>query len=331
VLTDVAVVVAEPVAAFELGVVAEVFGLDRSDVGLPRYRFDVCTANPGLIATTTGFSISVEHGLDRLGSADLVVVPAWGVDQTPPAALVEALGDAVGRGAQLLAVCSGAFLLAAVGLLDGRRAATHWRYARTLAQRYPSVVVDPDVLYVEDGPVVTSAGTAAAIDACLHLVRREHGASTANAVARRMVVAPHRAGGQAQFVEAPVPTSTGDLRELLEWAAHHLAEPLTVGRLAARASMSPRTFARRFRSATGTTPHDWLVGQRLLRAEQLLEETDLGVEEVARRSGLGSADTLRHHFLRRRGISPSDYRSTFRIPLVRKDAPRQDSTLRHPL
>lgn len=314
-MRTVAVLVAEPVAAFELGVIAEVFGLDRSADGLPHYEFSVCAERPGLLATSSGFAVHVPHGLDRLATADLVAVPAWSQQALPPPApVVTALQEAVDRGAQVLGVCSGAFLLAGAGLLDGRRAATHWRYAVALAQGFPAVDVDPGVLYVADGPVVTSAGTAAAIDACLHLVRQEHGASVANAVARRMVVAAHRSGGQAQFVETPVSAVVpGDgLDDLVEWVRRHLDQPLTVEDLAGRALMSPRTFARRFRAATGTTPHRWLLDQRLFLAEQLLEETDLGIEQLARRCGLGSADTLRHHFAARRQISPLAYRSTFR-------------------
>ncbi len=203
---------------------------------------------PGLVPTTSGYAIRVEHGLERLAEADLIAVPAWSDrDCTRPEQLVAALREALGRGSRVLGICSGAFLLAAAGLLDGRRAATHWRYAATLAARYPQVHVDPGVLYVEDGPVVTSAGTAAAIDACLHLVRAEHGAAVANALARRMVVAPHRSGGQAPFVESPVPASFDDdrLGKVLEWAGHHLDQPLSVQQLAGRALLSPRTFARR--------------------------------------------------------------------------------------
>lgn len=310
-----AAVVGDSVAAFELGVVSEVFGLDRTSSGLPGYDFAVCAVRPGLVPTTSGYAIAVEHGLQRLATADLIAVPAWPAEDThPPAELVGALRAAVDRGARLLSVCSGAFLLAAAGLLDGRRAATHWRHAPALAARHPAVDVDPDVLYVEDGPVITSAGTAAAIDACLHLVRAEHGAAVANALARRMIVSPHRAGGQAQFVENPVPaTIDGDgLGEVLEWSRRHLHQPLTVVVLAERAMVSPRTFARRFTAATGTTPHRWLLEQRLGLAEHLLEDTDLSVEQIARRTGLGSADTLRHHFAARRRISPTAYRYAFR-------------------
>ena len=313
-IRHVAALVDRQIGAFELGVLAEVFGLDRTDDGLPGFTFRVCAARPGLVPTTTGFAVHVEHGLDRVAEADLVAVPSW-TDRPvePPPEVAEALRAALDRGARLLAVCSGAFLLAASGLLDGRRATTHWRYTATLASRYPQIRVDPDVLYVEDGPVVTSAGTAAAIDACLHLVRAEHGSAVANALARRMVVAPHRSGGQAQFVEAAVPApGDDDLAALVAWVQGHLAEPLTVDDLAARALMSPRTFARRFRAATGTTPHKWLLDQRLLLAEQLLERTDLPVDEIARRCGLGSSDTLRHHFARRRRVSPAGYRRSFR-------------------
>lgn len=313
-LSNVAAVVGERVSAFELGVVSEVFGLDRTDDGLPGYDFALCAVRPGLIPTTSGYDVHIALGLERLAAADLIAVPSW-TDRPvePPAELVEALHAAIDRGARLLAVCSGAFLLAASGLLDGRRATTHWRYAATLAGRYPRVRVDAGVLYVEDGPVVTSAGTAAAIDACLHLVREEHGAGVANAVARRMVVSPHRSGGQAQFVEAAVArTGDDDLAPLVAWVQRHLTEPLTVDDLAARALMSPRTFARRFRATTGTTPHQWLLDQRLALAEQLLEQSELPVDEVARRCGLGSADTLRHHFTRRRRTSPVGYRRAFR-------------------
>jgi transcriptional regulator GlxA family with amidase domain len=314
VIRNVAVLVDGRVGAFELGVLAEVFGLDRTDDGLPGFDFAVCALRPGSVATTTGFEVRVPHGLERVAEADLVAVPSWTDGPAePPAEVVEALRAALDRGARLLAVCSGSFLLAAAGVLDGRRATTHWRYTAALAARYPQVRVDPDVLYVEDGPVVTSAGTAAAIDACLHLIRAEHGAAVANAFARRMVVAPHRSGGQAQFVETAVPApGDGDLASLVAWVQGHLAQPLTVEDLAARALMSPRTFARRFRAATGTTPHQWLLDQRMLLAEQLLEQTDLPVDDVAGGCGLGSADTLRHHFARRRRTSPVGYRRAFR-------------------
>jgi transcriptional regulator GlxA family with amidase domain len=312
-LRDVAVAVCDGVSAFELGVVCEVFGVDRTDTGLPGYDFAVCAAEPPPLRSGGGFLVTPAYGLDRLATADLVAVPHWrSLDEPPPAALLDALRAVVARGGRVMSVCSGAFVLAAAGLLDGRRATTHWRYAAALAARYPLVDVDPNVLYVDSGPVLTSAGTAAGIDLCLHIVRSEHGAAVANAVARRMVVPPHRDGGQAQFVETPVPVPRrpDDLGEVLDWAAAHLDRPLSVEDLARRAVMSPRTFARRFKAVTGTTPYAWLLHQRTLLAQRLLED-GFPVEEVARRSGFGSAATLREQFARARGTSPSAYRRTF--------------------
>jgi transcriptional regulator GlxA family with amidase domain len=313
VLRDVCAVVGRDVATFELGVLCEVFGYDRSDQGLPTYDFAVVACCEPPLRATGGFLLDTPHRLDRLATADLIAVPAW-PGEPPPEALLQALRDAVARGGRVLSVCSGAFVLAAAGLLDGRRAATHWRYAPDLAARYPLVEVDDSVLYVDEGQVITSAGTAAGIDACLHLIRVEHGAEVANAFARRMVVPPHRDGGQAQYVEAPVPRQQhggAELAGLLDWAVQHLAEPLPVEALAHRAHMSPRTFARRFRQVTGTTPHRWLLGQRITHAQRLLER-GLPVEEVARRTGFGSAATLRSQFGRERGTSPSAYARTFR-------------------
>jgi transcriptional regulator GlxA family with amidase domain len=314
VIRNVVAVVGDLAAAFELGVVCQVFGLDRSDDGLPVYDFAICAERPGPVPTTSGFAITADHGLERLRTADLITVPAWPrLDGPVPPPTLAAVRDAAARGARLMSVCSGAFLLAAAGLLDGRRATTHWQFADRLARGYPNVRVDRDVLYVEDGPVLTSAGAAAGIDAGLHLVRREHGAETANALARRMVVPAHRAGGQAQFVEMPLPSTGGyELSDLIDWAQAHLDQPLTVDALAARAAMSPRTFARRFKALTGTTPHRWLTEARLQLAEQLLEGTDLTVAAVATRAGFGSADALRHHFAARRGVAPATHRHTFR-------------------
>jgi transcriptional regulator GlxA family with amidase domain len=313
---DVVAVVHERAAAFELGLVCQVFGLDRSDDGLPTYDFDVCTPVPGLVSTTSGFAIEVEHGLERLERADLVTVPAWPQLDTvaPPALLVEALHAAVARGARVLSICTGAFLLAAAGLLDGRRATTHWQFTDRLARRYPQIQVDPDVLYVEDGQVLTGAGASAGIDACLHVVRSEFGSRTANALARRMVVPAHRSGGQAQYIEMPVQDvrDSYQLPALIDWIQLHLDRPLTVEALAARAAMSPRSFARWFKTVTGTTPHRWLLEQRLRRAEELLESSDLPIERVALRAGFGSADTLRHHFVRLRRVSPMTHRLMFR-------------------
>ena len=315
VLKDVVAVVADGFAAFELGVVCEVFGLDRSDQGLPKYDFAVVAAEEPPLTSGQGYRLDTDHRLDRVASADLVCIPAWRDPHTrPPEPLIEAVMAAVDRGARVLSVCSGAFVLAEAGLLDGRRATTHWRYADLLAQRFPLIDVDPDVLYVEDGPVITSAGTAAGIDACLHVLRQEHGVAVANAVARRMVVPPFRDGGQAQYVETPVPilrrAGTDSLSAVLDWAAAHLHEDLSVDDLARRAHMSPRTFARRFREATGTTPYKWVLGHRIGHAQRLLEQ-GLSVEEVARRAGFGSAATLRSAFARERGTSPSSYARAF--------------------
>ena len=316
-LHDVVAVVAHDFAAFELGVICEVFGLDRTDEGLPAYDFAVVAAEEPPLRSGQGyhFTIDTEHRLDRIASADLVCIPAWrSLDERPPEDFLQALRDAVDRGARVLSVCSGAFVLAAAGLLDGRRATTHWRYTDTLAERYPLVDVDPDVLYVDEGQIITSAGTAAGIDACLHVVRQEHGVAVANAYARRMVVPPFRDGGQAQYVEAPVPlmrrAGTEELAGLLDWIVQHLHEELSVEDLARRAHMSPRTFARRFREVTGVTPARWVLEQRVGHAQQLLEQ-GLRVDEVARRAGFGSAATLRSAFARERGTSPSAYARCF--------------------
>jgi transcriptional regulator GlxA family with amidase domain len=311
-LHNVAVLAFDGVAPFELGVVCEVFGIDRSGQGLPRYDFAVVAAEPGPLRSSVGFTIGTEHGLDRLEQADLLAVPAVSWDRPLPEAALEALRAAVDRGARVMSVCSGAFVLGAAGLLDGRTCTTHWMYASELARRYPAASVQPDVLYVEDGPVLTSAGTAAGIDLCLYLVRQEHGAAVANGVARRMVVPPHREGGQAQFVETPVQTpSAPTLESTLTWMTGHLEQEMTVEGLAAWAAMSPRTFARRFRAETGTTPYAWLTAQRLLLAERLLEESGATVDLVAERSGFGNAAALRHHFARRRGTTPNNYRRAF--------------------
>lgn len=313
-LADIVALVTPPVAAFELGVLAEVFGLNRSVAQLPTYDFAVATARPGLLMTTSGFGVQVSHGLERLTSADLVAVPSWDPVREPEPELIDALLFAVARGAQVLSVCSGAFLLGAAGLLDGRRAATHWKYAEALQQRYPLAEVNPDVLYVSDGPVTTSAGTAAGIDACLHVVREAHGPQVANRLARHMVVSPFREGGQAQLAETPVPRQPGDdgLSKAMDRVRERLAEQWPVPRLAREAVMSQRTFARRFRAATGETPARWLADARLQAAECLLESTDLTVEVVAARTGLGSADTLRQHLHAHRGVGPAAYRQTLR-------------------
>ncbi|MEV0455735.1 GlxA family transcriptional regulator [Catellatospora methionotrophica] len=313
-LYRVAVLGLDDVAPFELGVLCEVFGTDRTLDGFPSYEFALCSPDGGPIRTRSGFGVVPHADLTPLASADLVAVPAHPLTSEVPAVAVDALKAAAERGAWILSVCSGAFLLGQAGLLDGRRCTTHWKHAALLAERYPTALVSPDELYVQDGRVITSAGTAAGIDACLHLVRQEQGAAVATKLARRMVVPPHRAGGQSQFIEAPMPEQVDcdTLQPLLEWLLTHLDEPLTVDDLASRTHMAPRTFARRFRAETGATPHDWLTHQRLLLARRLLEETELSVESVASRAGFGDSATLRHHFRRRIGTTPADYRHTFR-------------------
>jgi AraC family transcriptional regulator, transcriptional activator FtrA len=313
VLTQVAVVALDGIAAFELGVVCEVFGTDRGP-DFPRYDFQVCSVGGAAVRTQSGFHIQPPADLTPLASADLVAVPAHPIDTHAPPVVVEALRAAHDRGALVLSVCSGAFLLGEAGLLDGRRCTTHWRYADELQRRYPRAEVAPNALFVEDGNVLTSAGTAAGIDLCLHLVRQVHGSDVATRLARRMVVPPQRAGGQAQYVEMPLPKapSVPTLEPLLSWLIAHLDRPLDVADMARRAHMAPRTFARRFRAETGTTPHDWLTGQRVLLARRLLEDTDLGIDAVAARSGFTDAGMLRHHFTRRVGATPQAYRATFR-------------------
>jgi transcriptional regulator GlxA family with amidase domain len=304
----VALVVGE-VVAFDLSIPAQVFGRERS-----LYDWAVCAPVPGPVPAEMGFDVLVPHGLEALAGADTVVVPGIGDGAWPlPEAPLVALRAAAERGARVASICTGAFVLAAAGLLDGRRATTHWRYARRLAREFPAVAVDPGVLYVDAGDVLTSAGVAAGIDLCLHMVRRDHGAAAANAIARRMVVAAHRDGGQAQYVERPLPAAAGvSLAPTRDWIERRLAEPLTVERMARHAGYSPRSFARRFRAETGTTPLQWLIGLRVAEAQRLLEGTDMPVEGVAARAGFGSAVALRQHFARALSVSPTAYRRTFR-------------------
>jgi len=317
-LKNVAAVLLDGVHPFELGVVCEVFGIDRSDEGLPTYDFAVASAEgPTLGTHVGGLSVSTPYGLERLEEADLIAVPAGAdyVVRDYPPELLGALRRAADRGARVLSVCSGVFVLGAAGLLDGRRCSVHWRQARELALRYPRAVIEPDVLYVDEDPVITSAGTAAGIDACLHIVRKEQGTEIANKIARRMVVPPHRDGGQAQYIERPLPKDPCDtVGEVLVWMEEHLDEEVTVEQLAERAHMSPRTFARRFQQETGTTPYRWVLRQRVLLAQRLLEGTDETVDAVAGRTGFGTAAALRHQFVRALGTTPNAYRRTFRGP-----------------
>ncbi|WP_042442823.1 transcriptional regulator FtrA [Azospirillum sp. B510] len=300
---------------FEFGVAVEVFGLPRPELGPDWYRFAVAALESGPLRAVGGIRVVADGGLDLIEQADIIVVPGWrGAGEPVPAPLVAALRRAVARGARILSICSGAFVLAAAGLLNGRRATTHWRYADTLRDLYPDIRVIPDVLYVDEGNILTSAGSAAGIDLCLHLVRRDFGPEAANSIARRLVVQPHREGGQAQFIEAPVPIAREGTRlaPLLDHLRERLAEKHSLTGMASRTGMSLRTFLRRFQAMTGTSPGDWLLTERLNRARELLECGNLPVEEVASRTGFGSAATLRHHFRRRLGLSPATYRARFR-------------------
>jgi AraC family transcriptional activator FtrA len=297
------------VILLDLAAATHLFG----HLGGRRYRFELAALVPGPVATSTRFEVVAPAGLEALARADTIVVP--GSDDVAPEAATAALRDAHAGGSRVMSICTGAFALARAGLLDGRRATTHWAFAAELARRHPEVDVDPSVLYVDEGSVLTSAGVAAGLDLCLHVIRRDHGAVVAAEFARRTVVAPHRDGGQAQFVERPVvePGALGDsLETTREWARARLEQPLDVAALARHACMSPRTFARRFRSETGTTPAQWVLEQRTRAAQALLERTELGVEHVAARTGFGSAATLRTHFGRRLATTPSAYRRTFR-------------------
>ncbi|MCG7524343.1 helix-turn-helix domain-containing protein [Streptomyces sp. OfavH-34-F] len=316
-LNNVAALMLDDVHPFELGVLCEVFGLDRSDDGLPVHDFAVVSGEGPRLRTHAGFTIETPYGLDRLEEADLIAVPAGSRfgDREFPEEVLAALRTAVDRGARVLSVCSGAYLLGAAGLLDGRRCTTHWRHADDLARRFPAAAVEPDVLYVEDGPVTTSAGTAAGIDACLHLVRQAYGPAAANTIARRMVVPPHRDGGQAQYIERPLPRTRCDtVGDTLAWMERHLDREMTVEQLAAQAHMSPRTFARRFQQETGTTPYRWLLRQRVLLAQHLLETSEETMDTIAGRTGFGNAAALRHQFVRALGTTPQAYRRTFRGP-----------------
>jgi AraC family transcriptional regulator, transcriptional activator FtrA len=301
------------IAPFELGCVVEVFGLRRPELDVPWwYDLRVAAETPGpLPATAGGFSFFVEHGLDALADADTIIVPGWYGD--PSTEVVEAVRAAHARGARLVSICSGVFLVAATGLLDGLQAATHWRYAAALAERHPALTVNADVLYVDNGSVLTSAGSAAGIDLCLHIVRRDHGSAVANAVARRLVIPPHRDGGQAQLIDLPMPAHPDDdpIASVMAWALERLDAPLDLQTLADRAYMSVRTFTRRFRKATGTTPGRWLLEQRVRASLALLETTDASVETVAGTVGFASAATFRHHFAAIMQTSPTAYRRAF--------------------
>ena len=297
------------VVAFDLAIPAQVFGHEQMR---DRYAFSVCAPAPGPLPTTTAFSIDVTEGLDALARADTVVVPGFSPTDSPPEAAVAALREVAARGARVSSVCIGAFALAAAGLLDGHAATTHWEHAGELARRFPRIEVRPEVLFVDEGQFLTSAGIAAGIDLCLHMVRNDHGAAIAAEVSRRMVAAVHRPGGQAQFMQRELPPSGSVLGSTCAWVIARLDRPLSVAEMAAHAGYSPRSFARHFVAETGLTPLRWLTAQRVLEARRLLEATDIPVEEVAQRSGLSTAANLRLHLGREVATTPTAYREAFR-------------------
>ncbi|MEU4419340.1 transcriptional regulator FtrA [Actinoplanes sp. NPDC024001] len=310
----VSVLAFDGMSVFETGIVTEVFGLPRPEFDVPWYELVICAETPGPVRVVGGATLHTEHGLETFAAADTLIVPGVAdVRADPSPELVAALRAAHRRGARIMSICSGAFALAGAGLLDGRRATTHWRYAAELRRRHPAVEVDADVLYIDDGAVLTSAGSAAGLDLCLHVVRRDHGPSIANMVARRLVVQPHRDGGQAQFVEAPVTADPEDARvaRSMEWALGNLTEPITVDVLARHAHMSTRTYLRHFGRATGTTPIRWLIDRRVHASLALLETTRTPIEAIATAVGFETAVTYRHHFAQAMRTSPSAYRRAF--------------------
>ncbi len=298
---------------FEFGCVVELFALHRPELGVPWYDFEVAAVEAGPVRAAGGITVQAPHGLELLARADTIVVPGWrDADEAPPPALVQAIRAAYERGARLCSICSGVFVLAAAGVLDGKRATTHWRYTDRLAKRHPRIAVRPDDLYVDEGQVITSAGSAAGLDMLLHLVRRDHGARIGNLVAQRLVVAPHREGGQAQFLPRPMAhDEQGRLSRLLDWLRSHPALPHTVDSMAERAAMSPRTLQRQFHEATGMGAVEWLIRERVALAKDLLETADIPLAQVAERAGFGSEESLRHHFRRLAATSPGAYRRQF--------------------
>jgi transcriptional regulator GlxA family with amidase domain len=311
----IAVVAFDGISAFHLSVPSLVFGEDRTDIGVPKFRVRVCAAEPGPLRTTAGFKLGLEHGLEAFAGAGTIIVPTWR-DPTEPAppSLLAALRRAHARGSRIVGLCLGAYVLAEAGLLDGRPATTHWNWASDFQKRYPSVRLDPEVLYVDDGDVLTSAGTVASIDCCLYLLRKQLGADIANRVARRLVVAPHRQGGQAQYIEQPVHRDPeGDrLAATLAWVSAHLTHSHGVDSLAKRTRMSRRTFTRRFRDATGTSLNPWLRNQRVAAAQSLLEKSNATLDEIALAVGFGSTVSFRQHFGSVLHVSPGQYRAQFR-------------------
>ena len=299
---------------FEFGCVTELFALERPELGVDWYRFAVCASEPGPLRAAGGVTVAAPFTLKLLDQADTIVVPGWrDADEIPSAPLLKKLRKAYERGARLCSICSGVFVLAAAGVLDGKTVTTHWRYAAKLQQRYPQVRVEPDALYVDEGQIITSAGSAAGLDMLLHLVRRDYGGAVANRVAQRLVVAPHREGGQAQFVPRPMPhDESGRVAKLMDWMRRHPALPHTLRSLAERAAMSPRTLQRQFHDATGMAPYEWLVRERVAAARDMLEaKTPLPIGRIAELAGFGSEESMRRHFRRIVLTSPSAYREKF--------------------
>ncbi|WP_410871760.1 GlxA family transcriptional regulator [Nocardia sp. A7] len=313
-MSSVSVLAYDGMTAFETGIVVEVFGLTWPDISQPWYELKICTETPDPVRVIGGATLSSPHGLAEFAAADTVVVPSVADPRAPTSpALIDALRHAHSNGSRIVSICSGAFALAAAGLLDGRRATTHWRYADLLRERYPLVEVDPEPLYTDEGDILTSAGCAAGLDLALHLVRNDLGASVANAVARRLVIQPHRTGGQAQYIEAPMPPEPLDapIARSLSWALEHLADPIGVPDLARVAGLSPRTYLRHFVRETGSTPSKWLIAQRIQAALAMLETGDAPIEEIATAAGFATPVTFRHHFAKAVRTSPSAYRRTF--------------------
>lgn len=298
---------------FEFGCTVELFALDRPELGVLWYDFAVCAAEPGLIRAAGGITVTAPFPLSKLAQANTIVIPGWrNADELPPTALLEQIRAAYLRGARLCSICSGIFVLAAAGVLDGKRVTTHWRYAEKLAQRYPKIIVEPENLYVDSGQIITSAGSAAGLDMLLHLVRKDYGAKIGNQVAQRLVVAPHREGGQAQFVPRPMAHDEhGRLSKLIDSVRAHPASPHSIKSMAQQANMSPRTLQRHFQEATGLGPIEWLIRERIAIVKDLLESPDLALAQVAEMAGFGSEESLRRHFRRLVATSPGAYRRRF--------------------
>jgi AraC family transcriptional regulator, transcriptional activator FtrA len=302
---------------FEFGIVVELFGLRRTGLGVTWYRFEACSVERGPIHAAGGIQVQVRRGLRAFEEAGTIVIPGWKIDDAVPPSLIRALRRAHADGARLVSICSGVFVLAATGLLDGKRVTAHWRHADRLKARYPNLNVEPDVLYVDEGSILTSAGSTAGIDLGLHIIRLDYGAEIANEIARRLVMQPHRDGGQAQYVrDSGRSPLEGGLAPVLAWAQEHLEKPLSVDDLARKAAMSARTFARRFREQAGTTPHQWLTHQRLFAAQRRMETTEESIDQIAEAVGLQTAATLRQNFGRALGTTPTAYRRRFRLQPV---------------